>query len=156
MKPKSSRFSFDQALDLLRRQGFDVAAHAGVAGGFLVRKSDVGAVLVAAPAGGENGAAAYAIAPGVLVRGELSRLVDRGYQKFLRTSQFEIPASASQLHAIHAFGEELSQLTGGISFYNESMGTTSDVYRYDRPVGRAASEPAPARPWEPAGAVGGH
>ena len=59
-------------------------------------------------------------------------LLDRGYQKFIKTSQFELPASASQLHAIHLFCEELKQLTGGTSLYNESLGTTSDVYEYDR------------------------
>jgi hypothetical protein len=65
----------------------------------------------------------------VLVRGEVSRLLDRGYQKFIKTSQYELPASASQLQAIHAFSEELKQLTGAISLYNESLGTTSDVYQ---------------------------
>jgi len=61
----------------------------------------------------------------------VARLLDRGYQKFIKTSQYELPASASQLQAIHAFSEELKQLTGAISLYNESLGTTSDVYRYD-------------------------
>ena len=156
MKPKSSRPSFNQILDVLRGQGFDVAAHGGVAGGFQVSRGGVGAVLDAAPAGSEHSAAVYAIAPGVLLQSELSRLVDRGYQKFMRTSQFELPASASQLQAIHAFNEELSQLIGGASLYNESLGTTSDVYRYDRPQGREAAEAAPPRPWEPATATGGH
>ncbi len=66
----------------------------------------------------------------------MSRLLDRGYQKFIKTSQYELPASASQLQAIHAFSEELKQLTGAISLYNESLGTTSDVYQYDRLMGR--------------------
>ena len=76
-------------------------------------------------------------------------MVDRGYQKFIKTAQFELPASARQLQAIHLFSEELSQLTGGISLYNESLGTTSDLYEYDRLQGREALEPAAARPWEP-------
>jgi hypothetical protein len=92
-----------------------------------------------------------AVTPGALVRGEVARLLDRGYQKFLKTSQFEIPASAIQLHAIHQFGEELKQLTGATSLYNESLGTTSDRYQYDRLKGREAAQPAPARPWELSG-----
>ena len=80
--------------------------------------------------------------------GEVARLLDRGYQKFIKTSQFELPATASQLHAIHTFSEELTQLTGGISLYNESLGTTSDLYEYDRLRGREDEVPAPKRPWE--------
>jgi len=85
------------------------------------------------------------------VRGEVSRLVDRGYQKFIKTSQGELPASASQLQAIHGFSEELKQLTGAISLYNESLGTTSDVYRYDRLMGRKDAQPAAAERGELAG-----
>jgi hypothetical protein len=77
--------------------------------------------------------------------------VDRGYQKFLKTSKYELPATAAQLEAIHLFSEELSQLTGAISLYNEGLGTTSDLYEYDRLKGRDAAEAAPIRPWEPAG-----
>ena len=98
----------------------------------------------------EDAPAAYAVRPGVLVEGEVARLLDRGYQKFIKTSQYEFPATASQLQAIHAFSEELTQLIGAISLYNESLGTTSDVYFYDRLMGREAAEAAPAQPWDQA------
>jgi hypothetical protein len=52
------------------------------------------------------------------------------------------------LHSIHALTEELNLLTGGVTLYNESLGTTSDLYRYDRLQGREAAQPAAARPWE--------
>lgn len=150
MKQKSGHPSFDQTLELLRANGFDAIPYAAVAGGALVSKYGVGAVLVAAPAdkNAENSALAFAVHPGVLVRGEVSRLLDRGYQKFIKTSQYELPASASQLQAIHTFSEELKQLTGAISLYNESLGTTSDVYRYDRLMGREDAQPVPAQPWQ--------
>jgi hypothetical protein len=156
MKRKSDHPSFDQTLELLRAHGFEAVPYAGVAGGELVSKHGVGAVLVPAP-GSKNPealAVVLAVHPGVLVRGEVARLLDRGYQKFIKTSQYELPASASQLQAIHAFSEELKQLTGAISLYNESLGTTSDVYRYDRLVGRELTgredaAPAPAEPWDP-------
>jgi len=145
MKRKSAHPSFNRTLELLRAHGFDAVPYAGVAEGTLVSKHGVGAVLVPAP---ENPDAAVALAvhPGMLVRGEVARLLDRGYQKFIKTSQYELPASAGQLQAIHAFSEELKQLTGAISLYNESLGTTSDVYRYDRLVGREDAQPAPAAP----------
>jgi hypothetical protein len=53
------------------------------------------------------------------------------------------------LQAIHSFSEELKQVSGAISLYNESLGTTSDVYEYDRLKGRDADTGHPAgRPWE--------
>ena len=106
------------------------------------------AVLVATPSPGDDGAGAFAVRPGILIRGEVARLLDRGYQKFIKTSQFELPATASQLHAIHAFTEELNKVTGAMGLYNEGLGTTSDVYQYDRLRGRETPQAAPARPWE--------
>ena len=147
MKRKSRHPNFDQTLELLRAASFDVAPFAGVAGGVLVSKHGAGAVLVAS----EDGSAAFAVHPGALIRGEVARLLDRGYQKFIKTSQFELPASAAQLQAIHVFSEELRQLTGTLSLYNEALGTTSDLYEYDRLKGREAAYPAPARPWELSG-----
>ncbi len=150
MKRSSEHPSFDRTLELLGAHGFDVVSYAGVAGGALVTKHGVGAVLAPAPESSkaEEAAAVFVVHPGVLVRGEISRLLDRGYQKFIKSSQYELPASASQLQAIHAFSEELKQLTGATSLYNESLGTTSDVYRYDRLMGREDAPPAPAQPWD--------
>ncbi len=152
VKRKSSHPNFDQTLDLLRARGFAMEPFAGVPGGVLVSKGGAGAVLAPVLAGDsrEDAEVAFAIHPGVVVKGEVARLVDRGYQKFIKTSQYELPASASQLQAIHAFSEELKQLIGAISLYNESLGTTSDLYEYDRLMGREAAQPEPAQPWEPA------
>jgi len=146
MKRKSAHPSFDQTLELLRAHGFDVKPYAGVSGGVLVSKYGAGAVLVAAPGTKDAGdaAAAYAIHPGVVVKGEVARLLDRGYQKFIKASQYELPASASQLQTIHTFSEELEQLIGHVGLYNESLGTTSDVYLYDRLVGREGGSAGPS------------
>lgn len=147
LKRKNRYPGFDETLDVLRAHGFTVAAFAGAPGGMLVSKNGVAAVL--APA--EGASAAFAVRPGVQVQGEIARLVDRGYQKFIRTSKYELPATAAQLHAIHTFGEELKDLSGGISLYNESLGTTSDQYVYDRLKGREEAQPRGGRPWELAG-----
>ncbi|MGA2571536.1 MAG: hypothetical protein ABSF23_13535 [Terracidiphilus sp.] len=140
MKRRSRHPNFDQTLELLRARGFDVAEFGGLAGGMLVSKNSAGAVLVPAPdaKNPEDVAAFCAVAPGVVVKGEVARLLDRGYQKFIKSTQHELPASATQLQVIHAFSEELKQLIGAESLYNESLGTTSDVYRYDRLMGREA------------------
>jgi hypothetical protein len=147
MPRKSLRPSFDQIIENLRSHGFAVSPFPGIAGGFLVSKFGAAAILVQA-ANMEGGPATFAERPGILIRGEVARLLDRGYQKFIKTSQYELPATAAQLHAIHQFQEELTQWIGGTSLYNQSLGTTSDVYEYDRLRGREAEEPAPRRPWE--------
>jgi hypothetical protein len=146
MKKKSRHPNFDQTLELLRSHGFDVAPHEAVAGGYMVSRDGVGAVLVAGH--DPDVPAALAVTPGALVRGEIARLLDRGYQKFIKTSQYELPATATQLHAIHQFSEELKQIIGADDLYNESLGTTSDTYQYDRLKGREAAQPAARRPWE--------
>lgn len=113
MSQKFSNPNFDQALDTLREHFFDLAPSAEIAGGVLVSKQGAGAVLVAAQAG--DAWAALAVRPGALIGGQVARLVDYGYQKFMKTSQFELPATASQLHAIHQFTLELKQLIGAIN-----------------------------------------
>jgi hypothetical protein len=149
MARKTRNPNFDQTLNILRAHSFDIAPYADKAGAVLVSKHGAAAVLV--PTQGKEAEIApvtFAERPGALAAGRVARLLDRGYQKFIKTSQFELPATASQLQAIHLFSEELSQLTGGISLYNESLGTTSDLYEYDRLKGREAVEAAAARPWE--------
>lgn len=148
MPKKPVRRTFDQCLATLRERGFEVSSFKGSAGGTLVAKYGAAAVLLPA-AGAEGSSATFFERPGVLVRGEIARLLDRGYQKFIKTAKFELPATAAQLHAIHKFQEELTQAIGGISLYNESLGTTSDLYEYDRLRGRERdSEQAGRRPWE--------
>jgi hypothetical protein len=150
-KPRNP--NFEQALETLRTHSFDVAAEAEVAGGVRVSKYGAGAVLVASADSKSNSAplVAFAVAPGVLIGGRVARLLDRGYQKFLQTPDFEIPATASRLLAIHRFSEELKILTGAVDLYNEALGTTSDLYQYDRLKGREAAQPVAQRPWELAG-----
>lgn len=149
MPKKSRNPNFDQTIATLRANAFEVTPYAGVAGSMLVSKYGAAAVLVAAQA--KDAPAAYAVRPGALVKGEVARLLDRGYQKFLKTAHFEIPATAGQLEAIHTFTEELKQVTGAISLYNEALGTTSDLYQYDRLKGREALHMTPTSPWELAG-----
>ena len=86
-----------------------------------------------------------------MVGGEVARLLDRGYQKFLEAGHYELPATATQLQSVHAFSLELKELAGGTSLYNESIGSTSDRYVYDRVRGRDEGAAKGGRPWETAG-----
>ncbi len=151
MNRKSNRTSVANAITSLRERSFDVTE---TPVGIRVQKYGCAAVLF--PHEGMTpdtvGAIfAYRERPGVVVAGEIARLLDRGYQKFLQVSRYELPATAEQLRAIHRFTEELTIVTGGVSLYNESLGTTSDLYQYDRVKGREAAGDGPARPWELAG-----
>ena len=148
MRRRTRKPDFEQIIEMLRAHAFDVTPATEVTGGVLVSKHGAGAVLVASS---DNAApVAFAVHPGALVHGQVARLLDRCHQKFIKTPQYELPATASQLHAIHRFSEELKRVTGDIDLYNESLGTTSDVYIYDRLKGREAVQPAPVNPWEQA------
>jgi hypothetical protein len=130
--------TFDEVLSTLGDEKFDVSpATEGsnrAAGAFRVSKNGCAAEIAPAT---EKGSSVRLLAKGGWVLGgEISRLLDRGYQKFLKTSKLEIPATAEHLRAIHGFNEELKEAVGAMSLYNESLGTTSDRYVYDRVKGR--------------------
>ena len=138
MAGKGKNPSFDQLVDALRSNSFDVASSSVAPSAVQVSKHGVAAVLAPSGAGkGEGSAATLVVTPGILVKNEIARLLDRGYQKFIKTHKLEIPATADHLRAIHLFSEELKEATGATSLYNESLGTTSDTYIYDRLVGRS-------------------
>jgi hypothetical protein len=143
MKKKARIPGFSETINLLRNHGFEISMAGGAEGAALVSKHGAGAVLTQGAAGPE-----FAVRPGALIRGEVARLLDRGYQKFIAAGQIELPATAEQLQAIQNFSAELKELVGGTSLYNESLGTTSDKYLYDRLKGRDQTEQKGTRPWE--------
>ena len=136
MAKKPTPRSFSDALATLAGHQFDVSAARDGSGtgskAFQVRKYGCAAEIAAAA----DGSTTVLARPGWLLGGQIARLVDRGYQKFLKTPKMEIPATADHLRAIHDFSEELKEAAGATSLYNESLGTTSDRYVYDRVKGR--------------------
>jgi hypothetical protein len=136
MAKKTPPRNFTDALATLAGHQFDVSAAKDGSGNgakaFQVRKYGCAAEIAAAP----DGTTLVLKRPGWLLAGEIARLVDKGYQKFLKTPKLEIPATADILRAIHEFSEELNEAAGATSLYNESLGTTSDRYVYDRVKGR--------------------
>src|SRR5436309_2359683 len=137
--------TYEEALAWLRDNGFDVTDAPGTNGRVFLRKYNVSAAIQKTP---EDGVKIFAY-PGCLVGSEISKLVNRGYQQFLKTSKNEIPATADHLKALQQFTEELKEALGLPSLYNESLGTVSESYEYDRVENRdkPISE-RPKRPWE--------
>ena len=137
--------TYEEALAYLRDNGFDVTDAPGTNGRVFLRKYNVSAAIQKTA---DDGVKIFAY-PGYLIGSEISKLVNKGYQQFLKTSKTEVPASADHLRALQQFSEELKEALGIPSLYNESLGTVSDSYQYDRVKDRNEPEVArPKRPWE--------
>lgn len=142
--PKQRTYS--EVLEGLRSLQFDVRDVPGVAN--QVRVSKYGCAAVITP-GGKESAVAYAVRPGVLFGEEIAHLIDHGFQKFFKTTRGEFPATADHLRAMHRFTEEVREISGGVSLYNEALGTVSAEYMYDRVKGRdLPAAQRPKRAWE--------
>ncbi|HET9743398.1 MAG TPA: hypothetical protein VFQ00_11670 [Terriglobales bacterium] len=145
MAKTTELISYEQAVSWLREHQFDVLDAPGVSNRVFLKKNNVSAAIERA----DDGSVRLFAKPGYLIGGQIARLVDKGYQKFLKTTKTEIPASADHLNAIHKFSEELKEAIGSVSLYNESLGTVSDRYMYDRIEDRdEAISQRPVRPWE--------
>jgi hypothetical protein len=130
--------TFDEVLSVLGNEKFDVspAGEGANRAAGARRVSKYGIAAEVAPSNEKDGSVRLLAKPGVLLDGEISRILDRGYQKFFKTTKLEIPATADSLRNLHKFSEELKEASGAQVLYNEAMGTTSDVYTYDRVKGR--------------------
>ena len=151
MAKKTQARTFDDAVAWLREHGFDILEAPGTQNRIFLKKLNCSAAIEKTPEGGVR----IFAKPGYLIGTEISRLVDKGYQKFLKTTKTEVPATADHLKALHEFSEELREAVGDVSLYNESLGTVSDRYVYDRVKDRDLPEAQrPKRAWqsrEPAG-----
>lgn len=136
---KQQQLSFDDVLSMLGTQKFDVspAPEGAKRAERAVQVSKYGCAAVICPA--PDGTVEMLVRSGIVVGGEISRILDKGYQKFLKTARLEVPATADHLKALHQFTEELKEAAGATVLYNQAMGTTSDVYRYDRVKGRTTN-----------------
>lgn len=142
-KKKTEKRTFNDVLNVLGTQKFDVAQGTGGSGTYRVSKYGVAAEIRPNPAANQKIVPAPAPAEivarsGWVLNGQIASLVDKGYQKFLKAGKLEIVATADHLRAIHQFQAELDEAAGATMLYNESLGTTSDKYLYDRVAGREA------------------
>jgi hypothetical protein len=138
-RERPKQITFENRLEELRKAGFTTQP---VGGRVLVTRNGCGAVL-------ENSGETPRVAEraGILLNGAIAKLVDGGFQKFfLAQDGRKKPALAEELKAVHAFQEDLREALGLESLYNESLGTVSTQYLYDRVKDRDRG--APKRPWE--------
>jgi hypothetical protein len=150
MATKVEERTFEDSVQWLRDHGFDLIEAPGTQGRVFLRKYNVSAAI---QKDGEDGVKIFAY-PGYMVGSEISKLINRGYQQVLKTSKTEVAATADHLKALQQFTEELKEALGLPSLYNESLGTVSEAYQYDRIADR--DKPVtdrPKRPWERARAA---
>ena len=84
---------------------------------------------------------------GVVMGKEIGTLTDGGFQKFFTTPGGKSkPALAEELKGIHNFQEDLREALNLTSLYNESLGTVSNSYIYDRVEGRDSGKHD--KPWQ--------
>jgi hypothetical protein len=129
--------TFAERLDGLQQAGFTIRALPG--GVTRVERN---------PCGVELSAEGRLLRPaGILMGNEIGALVDAGFQKFFQTpSGKRKPGLAEELKALHDFEEDLREGLGEESYYNQSLGTVSTFYLYDRLKDRDRG--APKRIWE--------
>ena len=122
-------------MDTLAGLGFSVGSTRGVV---RVEKYGCGAEFRQNP----DGPYQMTVLPTIMVKGQFARLWDAGYQKFLLTDEgVKLPALASQLVNLRKFNEELRTALGVPTFYNEALGSVSQVSVYDRVKGRRGDVP---------------
>ena len=145
MAKKTNERTYEEAVSWLREHGFDILDAPGTQNRVFLKKLNCSAAIEKA----QDDSPRLFAKPGYLIGGEIARLVDKGYQKFLKTTKTEVPATADHLKAIHQFSEELWEAMGQVSLYNQSLGTVSDRYEYDRVKDRDLPEAQrPQRVWE--------
>lgn len=122
-------------MDTLASLGFSVGSTRGVV---RVEKYGCAAEFRQNP----DGRFQMTILPSIMLKRQFTRLWDAGYQKFLLTDDgTKVPALAPQLVNLRKFNEELRTALGVPTFYNEALGSVSQLSVYDRVKGRAGDVP---------------
>ena len=124
-----------KAIESLASLGFAVGSTRGVV---RVEKYGSGAEFRKGP----DGSFQMTVLPTVMLKGQFTRVWDAGYQKFLLTDDgLKVPALAQHLENLRKFNEELRTALGVPTFYNEALGSVSQVSVYDRVKGRPGDVP---------------
>jgi hypothetical protein len=130
----NERFS-QKAIESLAALGFGVGSTRGVV---RVEKYGCGAEFRK----GSDDSYQMTVMPTIMLKGQFTRLWDAGYQKFLLTDDgLKVPALAMHLANLRKFNEELRTALGVPTFYNEALGSVSQISVYDRVKGRTGDVP---------------
>jgi hypothetical protein len=123
--------TYDDRISAARSAGFRTESTGG--GKTRVERTGIACVCES----GSDGMPVFSTRAGVVMGSEIGTLTDGGYQKFFVTpTGKKKPAQAHELKAIQDFQEDLREGLGMTSLYNESLGTVSNQYLYDRVEGR--------------------
>lgn len=120
----------DKLIEQLQSAGFELSKEGGR---LRVKRGPCAAVLEQGP----EESVLFLEPPGYLIGGAIARLEDSGFQKFLVTPAARVPALAEHLREIHGFSRGLNAALAIPMLYNQSLGTVSRRYAYDRLRGRA-------------------
>ncbi len=135
--------TFDDRLSDARSAGFRTES-AG-SGGTRIERAGIACIAQS----GDEGLPKFTSRAGVVIGSEIGTLTDGGYQKFFVTPGGKRkPAQAHELKAIQDFQEDLREAMGLVALYNESLGTVSNQYLYDRVEGR--DHGTVHKPWDAA------
>src|SRR5207249_11081785 len=102
MSSKVEQRSYEDALNWLRDHGFDLIEAPGMQGRVFLKKYNCSAAI---QKNGDDGVKIFAY-PGYLMGGEISKLVKREYQQFLKTSKWEGAATTDHQKSLQQFTAE--------------------------------------------------
>jgi hypothetical protein len=140
-RERPKHLTFEDHMSAARAAGF----HTESIGGGKTRIDRNGIAVVLEP--GPDGVPLVTERAGVVMGKEIGTLTDGGYQKFFTTPGGKRkPALAEELKEIHNFQEDLREALKLTTLYNESLGTVSNLYIYDRVEGRDSGKHD--KPWE--------
>jgi hypothetical protein len=140
-RERPKHLTFEDHMSAARAAGFRTESIAG--GKTRIERNGIAAVFESRP----DGVPQVAERAGVVMGKEIGTLTDEGFQKFFTTpSGRRKPALAEELKEIHNFQEDLREALGLTTLYNESLGTVSNLYLYDRVEGRDSGKHD--KPWE--------
>jgi hypothetical protein len=140
-RERPKQMSFEDYMNAARTAGFRTVSIGG--GKTRIERNAVAAVFEPGP----DGTPRVVERAGVVMGSEIGTLTDGGFQKFFTTpSGKRKPALAEELKAIQDFQEDLREALNLTSLYNESLGTVSNLYLYDRVEGRDSGKHD--KPWQ--------
>src|SRR5436305_13164962 len=85
MATTTEKRTYEEAVNWLRDHGFDILEAPGTQNRVFLKKLNSSAAIEKAADGGVR----LFAKPGILIGSEISRLIDKGYQKFLKTTKTE-------------------------------------------------------------------
>src|ERR1700691_593317 len=105
MTAKVEQKTYEDSVAWRKDHGFDLIDAPGAQTRVFLKKYTCSAAIQMTD---DGGAKIFAYPP-YLIGSEISKLVNRGYQQFLKNSKTEVPATADHLNALQSFVEELKE-----------------------------------------------